>query len=98
MLGLTIGRVRGNSMLPRIPPDSFIVAIKWWRFLPKRCGQLYYINHPRYGAIVKTLAFIDGEDLWFRGESDASVSTEAMGAVRHHQLIGRVIWVISRKS
>ncbi|PID66082.1 MAG: hypothetical protein CR975_04790 [Gammaproteobacteria bacterium] len=86
-------------MLPRIAPDAFIIALKWPRWLPKRPGQLYYVNHPRYGRMVKTLDKIEtdssGELLWFRGESAQSVSPAAIGALRHRQLIGRVIWVIS---
>lgn len=93
MLGLSIGRVRGESMSPRIPPDAFIIALKYPRFL-LRVGQVYYLNHPRYGAIVKTLDNIDGDKLWFRGESQSSVSREAIGAIESNQLIGRVIWVI----
>ncbi len=95
MLGFSIGRVQGNSMLPRIAPDAFIIAVKLPRFYPKRVGQMYYIRHPRYGRIVKTLAKIDGQNLWFRGESAESVSMLAMGALTHQDVIGRVVWVIS---
>lgn len=95
MFGLSIGRVRGRSMLPRITPDSFIIAINYPRFLPKRVGQVYYLSHPRYGRIVKTLAAIEGENLWFRGESSESVSMHAIGALQHKHLIGRVIWVVA---
>lgn len=95
MFGLSIGRVRGRSMLPRITPDSFIIAINYPPFLPKRVGQMYYLSHPRYGRIVKTLAAIEGENLWFRGESPESVSTQAIGALQQQHIIGRVIWVIA---
>ncbi|PIE45315.1 MAG: hypothetical protein CSA45_02950 [Gammaproteobacteria bacterium] len=95
MLGISVGRVRGHSMLPRIAPDSFVVAVKWPHCLPKRPGQVYYIDHPRHGHIVKTLDRIDAEGCRFRGESPDSVSSQAIGVVQHHQIIGRVIWVIS---
>lgn len=94
MLGFSIGRVCGNSMLPRITPDSFIIAIKTPRWYPKRIGQMFYIAHPRYGRIVKTLVAIDDKQYWFRGESAESVSTEAIGAISEEQLIGRVVWVV----
>lgn len=97
MLGIHIGRVCGNSMLPRITPDSFIIAIKLPRWYPKRVGQLFYLEHPRYGRIVKTLSVIDGEYYWFRGESSESVSQTAIGAMTEKNIIGRVIFVISTK-
>lgn len=97
MLGLAIGRVRGSSMLPRIQPDSFIIASRWHLLLPYRVGQMYYISHARYGLIVKTLRKIDGKNYWFYGESAESVSSEAIGAVAKDDIIGRVIWVIKPK-
>ncbi len=93
MLGISIGRVRGHSMWPRIAPDAFIIALYWPQCLPKRTGQMYYLNHPRYGRIVKTLDSIEGDCLWFRGESPASVSRQDLGALKQSQVIGRVIWV-----
>lgn len=96
MLGFSIGRVCGNSMLPRIPAGSFILVVKMPRFL-LRTGQMYYLNHPRYGRIVKTLDYIDGECLWFRGESKESVSLDAIGAMKQSQLIGWVIAVVKPK-
>ncbi len=95
MLGFSIGRVRGNSMLPRISPDAFIITYK----TPRRCwrvGQMFYIHHPRYGRIVKTLARLSADALWFRGESPDSVSCEAMGEIPPSAVIGRVIWVLNR--
>lgn len=97
MLGFTIGRVHGNSMLPRIPPDSFIIASRWplWLKCSAQIGQMYYINHSRYGRIVKTLDIIDSQQrYWFRGESSESVSREAIGAIEQSAIIGRVIWVV----
>ncbi len=95
MLFFSIGRVFGNSMSPRICPDSFIISVKLPRWIPKKVGQMYYIEHPRYGKIVKTLAHIEDSDtLWFKGESAASVSSAAIGAMTHQQIIGKVLWVI----
>ncbi len=93
MLGISIGRVVGNSMLPRLPPGAFFIAIKWPRFF-QRPGQVYYLHHSRYGSIVKTLDSIADDTLWFRGESSQSVSRAAIGPVKPSQVIGRVVWVI----
>lgn len=96
MLGFHIGRVRGRSMLPRIQPDSFIIVFHFPRYFPKKAGQLYYLNHPQYGRIVKTLDRIsdDGRSFYFRGESSESLSSEAMGALTHEAIIGRVICIV----
>ncbi len=94
-MGFSIGRVQGNSMLPRISPDAFIIACniprRYWRV-----GQVFYVQHPRYGRIVKTLVAITEKSLRFRGESPDSVSCEAMGELPPSAVIGRVIWVINK--
>lgn len=56
---------------------------------------MYYLDHPDYGPIIKTLTRIDGPNLWFSGESAESLSSAAIGALQHRQVLGRVIWVIS---
>lgn len=96
MLGLTIGRVQGQSMLPRIVPNSFVLCLRLPQFFPKKIGAMYYLKHPQYGAIVKTLAAIhtDGS-LEFRGESPHSTSQHALGLLTHKHIIGRVIWVFA---
>ncbi len=59
---------------------------------------MFFIDHPRYGKIVKTLDTISLDStLWFKGESSSSVPAESIGAISHKQIIGRVIWVISKK-
>ncbi len=95
---LSVGRIHGYSMLPRVTPDSFIIAIKLPRWYPKRVGQLFYLQHPRYGRIIKTLSVIDGRRYWFRGESNDSVSSEAIGIMTETNIIGNVIFVISPKN
>ncbi len=97
MLGIRIGRVFGHSMLPRITPDSFIISIKLPKWYPKRVGQLFYLQHPRYGRIVKTLSVIDNGNYWFRGESSESVSEAAIGILNEQNIIGRVVFIISAK-
>ena len=93
MFGFSIGRVRGNSMLPRIQPDSYIITIKYPKYLPKRTGQMFYIDHPRYGPIVKTFTSNDNGNLWFCGESSDSISPKEIGSISEKHLIGLVIWV-----
>lgn len=91
---VSIGRVRGVSMLPRISPGAFIVAVKLPSCWRKRVGQLFYINHPRYGYIVKTLSHIDDRSYWFRSEAAEGVSELAIGALTEDSILGRVVWVI----
>ncbi len=91
---IRIGRVRGQSMLPRIPPDAFIITCKLPRYWRKKAGQIFYLDHPRYGRIVKTLSHIDGQSYWFRSEANVGVSAEAIGALTDKHILGRVVWVI----
>ncbi len=94
-------------MFPRLLPDSFIIAFKtpnWLHFRqkprlsPHHIGNMYYLYHPSYGHIVKTLATVDGANYTFRGESEQSVSQEAIGILHDENIIGRVIWVFPPKS
>lgn len=95
MLGLRIGRVCGTSMLPRIAPDSFVIACRLPVCYPKKAGQVFYLHHPQYGLIVKTLSRVDKNGrYWFRGESPESVSENDLGALEEKHIIGRVIKVI----
>lgn len=95
MLGLTIGRVQGKSMLPRIAPDAFFLAVRLPACYPKKEGQVFYLHHPKYGFIVKTLSRVDENgQYWFRGESLESVSEEDLGTLEEKHIIGRVIKVI----
>ncbi|PID65446.1 MAG: hypothetical protein CR975_07125 [Gammaproteobacteria bacterium] len=84
-------------MLPRIRPGSFIIAVKMPRCYPKRPGQLFYLQHPCYGRIVKTLAAVEGENYRFRGESGESVTSEAIGVISEKNIIGRVVFVVAAK-
>lgn len=98
MLGLTIGRVQGQSMLPRLLPDSFVLCVWLPWFIPKKIGAMYYIQHPQYGAIVKTLAVVHANgNLEFRGESNYSTTQQALGQLHHRHIIGRVLWVFAPK-
>lgn len=94
-------------MYPRLLPDSFIITFKtpqWLRLSKKprlssrHLGKMYYIQHPCYGHIVKTLAEVHGTSYFFRGESEQSVSQSAIGELNDEHIIGRVIWVFSPKS
>lgn len=83
-------------MLPRIAPDSYVVCFRFPKWMPKKIGAIYYIQHPQYGAIVKTLAAIHADGgLEFCGESPHSVSQRALGQLAHHHVIGRVLWAIA---
>lgn len=95
MLGFYLNKVTGMSMHPRIPSGSFIISTRWLRFLLLRSGQMFYLQHPRYGCIVKTLHYIDKEKgyFWFKGESDQSLSIDELGAISKDSIIGRVICV-----
>ncbi len=98
MLGFTIGKVQGRSMLPRILHNSFVLCLRLPHFFYKKIGAVYYINHPKYGPIVKTLAAVhENGSLEFCGESKDSISQKSLGKLTYKHIIGRVVWVIYTK-
>lgn len=94
MLGLKIWKVKGRSMAPIIPSESFVLAVHWFIFFPIREGQQLVIKHHKYGIIVKTVAIVDKNGfIWSKGENIESVSVEEIGPVDKEQILGRVVWI-----
>ena len=86
-------------MIPIIPPGCFVLATKWLTLLPLKEGQRIVINHPRFGVIVKTVAFVDQNGfIWSKGENQDSISVEQLGPVNKEQILGRIILIFKPKT
>ena len=97
MLGFTFFKVRGNSMSPNIPNDSYILASRWFVGCFLGEGKKILIQHNTYGLIVKTVALIDHHGfIWLKGENSQSISVEKIGPVDKTQVIGRVLSVFKK--
>lgn len=93
MFRLKLARVAGESMLPAISPDDYVIAWRnpWSRIQP---GRLVICQHPQYGAIVKRIAAVDQDKALLEGDNrEASVASARMGWVDQADL-SPVIYVV----
>lgn len=96
MLGFSITKINGNSMEPRLYNGSFGYFSKWC-FGDFTKGKVCKIQHPRYGLIVKQLAFIDRNGFcWFCGKNRCgSLSMIDIGPISKHQIRGYLVASVS---
>lgn len=98
MLGFHFCKVTGISMSPLIPEDSYIFIVPWLKILPLKEGSLLKVLHPKFGFIVKSLAKIDKNGLfWLKGFHKSSLPIERLGPVGKAQIQGKVLWVFPPK-
>jgi len=94
-----IYRVRGNSMLPTLTEGDFVVAFGRFisRFLKPKAGKLVIVDHPVEGIMIKRVAEVLEKHVRLEGDNkEESISTDVMGEVEFHNVIGRVLF-LSRK-
>ncbi len=97
MFGITINRVKGDSMSPLIPHGSYIIFkcffIRKWL----KSGDLVKVLHPKYGTIIKSILYKDSSGFyWLVGENEQSVTTVEMGAITPKMIIGKSVCKINR--
>ena len=94
MFGFHFCKVTDVSMSPRIPENSYVLIVPWLKVFNLKEGSLLKVFHPKYGSIVKTLAKVDRNGLfWLKGHHKTSVSIEKLGPVGRGQIQGKVLWV-----
>ncbi|MBO1254260.1 hypothetical protein J3L16_01020 [Alteromonas sp. 5E99-2] len=83
-------------MTPTYSEGDYIVVAKW-PFMKTLKGDAVVVNHPSYGVIVKRVReIIKPQSLLLQGDNPQSVSSEQMGLVDKHALIGKVIAVFKK--
>ena len=103
MLGFSLNRVTGMSMHPRLPHNSFILLYSLpsrgstkFRSTKLKVGDMVKCSHREFGSIIKTIAAIDDQGLfWLKGEHESSVSTQEIGPVHIDLISDKVIFAWS---
>jgi nickel-type superoxide dismutase maturation protease len=73
--------------------------VPWLKIVNLKEGALLKVFHPRYGYIVKSLAKVDRNGLfWLKGHHKSSVPIENLGPVGKAQIQGKVLWIFPPKS
>lgn len=97
MLGFTLLKVKGDSMSPKIPNESYILASHWFAHFFLAEGNKILVKHMSYGVIVKTVALVDHYGfIWLKGENERSISVEQMGPIAKDKVIGRVLSIFKK--
>ena len=97
ILGFKILKVKGHSMFPKVPQNSYVLVNLWLNILRIRPDQTILIKHQKLGLIIKTVALIDKYGfIWSKGENPSSLTVERIGPVDKHQIIGPVIMIFKQ--
>lgn len=98
MLGFTFFKVRGDSLSPHIPNESYILSSRWFVGFFLGEGKKILIQHSTYGLLVKTVALVDHHGfIWLKGENYQDVSVEQIGPINRSQVMGRVLSVFKNE-
>jgi nickel-type superoxide dismutase maturation protease len=96
---IQILKVTGESLSPFFMGGDFVVVSKIPFVLRKiKAGDVVVFWHPVYGTMIKKVEHIspDGEEIFVVGTHPESTDSRQFGPLERRQLIGKVIWRISR--
>ena len=91
---LKLLRIQGRSMLPTLPPDTYVL-VATFPFLSISLNDLVVVNTAQYGVIVKRVLAVDSSKTTFYlcGDNiEESVSSNQIGPVSKAEVLGKVIW------
>jgi len=94
MFGISINPVVGQCMAPVLKPGSYVVFHRFFLQKSIKVGDLVKVKHPKLGILVKNIAHIDSNGLfWLRGANPNGISTLDMGPIRVRHIIGKSLYV-----
>ncbi|MEM6412193.1 MAG: S24 family peptidase [Pseudomonadota bacterium] len=92
MLGWRLTRIDGDSMTPDISPGSYAIFRRRPYYTP---GDTVLCDHSVYGRITKRIVSTEPDGFRLAGTNPKSVSTEAMGVLEAHRVLGKLTMVFS---
>ena len=96
LFNFSIYRVKGDSMSPYVSDHSFVITK---RLKNMKKNKLLIFDHKVYGKLIKRLINVDSSNFfWFKGNSSKSISMEDIGPIKKEQIIGEIIFSISKSS
>ena len=83
-------------MSPSLNNNTFVLTKP---FKKKKINKFFIFQHETYGKLVKKLVKIDSSNhFWFEGEHQSSISKTQVGPVRECDILGQIIFSISKSS
>ncbi|PCJ32717.1 MAG: peptidase S24 [Gammaproteobacteria bacterium] len=88
---ISVFKIQGESMSPRLSGGDFVVASRFYITLSE--GDIVVVQHPVYGRIIKRVKHI-GESGRFllTGENEQSLSSEQMGWLARSTIKAKVLF------
>ena len=89
-------RITGRSMLPTLPPDTFVLAVKM-PFSRVNLKDLVVVRTATFGTVVKRVIAVNTakDTFYLSGDNIAeSISANQIGVVNKGDLIGKVYWSV----
>lgn len=95
---LRLLKVKGESLTPEFSGGDFVLVSKIPFFLaPPVAGEVIAFHQPGYGLLIKRIESISAQgELTVAGTHPASVDSRVFGPVRRKDVLGKVIWHISK--
>jgi nickel-type superoxide dismutase maturation protease len=90
---LLVRRVVGESMLPNLKPGQIVVG---WKSNQFKVGDIVIIRHDNLEKI-KRVGKIEGRKIYVFGDNvAASTDSRQFGYIDQTQIIGRIIWPLTK--
>ncbi|MEM0984920.1 MAG: S24/S26 family peptidase [Pseudomonadota bacterium] len=92
-MGLRLVRAVGNSMAPRLPNGSYALFRNARRV---SVGDTVLADHPRFGAIIKTVTAVHGGGVELAGADPRSTAAERLGPLPKSAVRAKLVCVLHR--
>lgn len=92
-------KVSGDSLSPDYKEGDFVITVKIPLFLRwLRPGDVIVFEQPAYGVLIKQVDWVDIplNQVFVTGKNPGSIDSRTFGPIPASNLIGKVIWHISR--
>ena len=96
---LQVMKVTGESLSPFFETGDYVLIVKAPFLLRSfHPGDILVFRHPVYGVMIKRLEQVspEGAEFYLLGTHPESTDSRQFGPVARKNIIGKVIWHISR--
>lgn len=98
IFGLSILKVRGQSMSPAFQHGDYVASARWPR-MPITVGDVVVVSHPHFDTIIKRVySMNESGDMQLSGDNILSTEKDSIGWCKKEWISGKVLWRFSASS